>query len=768
MNKRAFAVNVLRYRWWIVLLMPLCIVVLFALNVKNAGVETDFKIWFDADSQIMKNFEHFKETFGSDDRLMIAMKSDHGVFTKEVLKSIQQMTDALWQTKFVARVDSITNFQYVHVNPDNEDEIIVENFLNDIDALTSEELESKENIARKDVQTKNLLVSQDGKSAVIIARMVYSKHLNPNDYISLYRAANSIIDTYKVDGVEYHNVGVPAYTNAFMETISSNAKLFFPIFLGTIIFLLALIFRSIWGVILPISVVILTILFVAGFTFALGYKLNTITSMFPIFIIATGIADSVHIFWTWLHKRETGVGNARSIIFTLEKNLIPALITSLTTFVGFLSLALSKIVPLQAFGLLLASGAVGAYLLSVLFLPAFLSILKPRVRTKDAKTQRLQQWSKSYTRFIVRYDKVIIAVCAVGTLFCSFGIKNVSVDTEFAKQFDEKTPIRKSAEFVEKNIGGTISLELIVDSKEKSGINQPQLMKDVDAFSEAFMKRFDRIRHVNSLTQVVKKYHQLMNGGDEAFYRIPDSKELISQYLLLYSLSLPSGMGINDMMDVDQRYLRVTAMMNIASEAQKLEMYRWTKAWWKENSTYGATLEGITMISGHMRIQLTETMIWSIISSLLLVTFIFGLAVRSGFFMLISALPNLAPLLIAVGLTGWLDINLDLGMAIVFVIIIGIATDDTVHFLSKYKEGISHGKTPMEAIEWALNFSASAIVITTLILVIGFGTFLWSDFAVYKNFGFLSSIALVLAMVFDLVLVPASLSFLSDRKGKTV
>ena len=229
------------------------------------------------------------------------------------------------------------------------------------------------------------MVSADGKSAVIVARMVYSEHLKPADYIALHKSANAIIEQNRLRGVEYYSMGVPAYTNAFMSTISSNAKIFFPVFLLAIIALLALIFRNIWGVVLPITVVVLTILFIAGFTFGLGYKLNTITSMFPIFIIAIGIADSIHIFWVWKHKREEGANNEESVIFSIEKNFMPALITSLTTFAGFISLGISKIVPMQAFGILLASGAVMAFLLSILLLPAFLSVIHPKIKVKKTK-----------------------------------------------------------------------------------------------------------------------------------------------------------------------------------------------------------------------------------------------------------------------------------------------------------------------------------------------------------------------------------------------
>lgn len=759
MNKKIkFALAIIKYRWAIVILAPMLIVLLFSLNIKNAGIETDFNIWFDKDSKIMKNFNKFKQTFGNDARVMLALRSEDGIFKKEVLKNIQNITEALWQTKYVARVDSISNFQYAYVKTEDEDEIIVEDFLGDIDTLSPKEIRAKKIIATTDIQTKNLLISQDGKTAVILARMVYSKNLNPDTYISLYNSTNEIIEKYKIEGVEYHNIGIPAYTHAFVDAISSNGKIFFPVFLCSIIILLAIIFRNIWSVLLPISVVIFTILFISGFTFGLGYKLNTITSMFPIFIIAIGIADSIHIFWVWKHKREEGLSNHKSLIYSIEKNFTPALITSLTTFAGFITLAVSKLVPLQAFGLLLASGAVMAFILSISFLPALLSVINPRIKKQEVQTSRQKELISNYTSFVIRNDKVIIILSILFILVCAVGIKDVSIDTEFAKQFDEDTAIRKSANFVEKHISGTVPIEIIIDSKEESGINNPKFMNDVTNFSEDFMNKFERIRHINSLTQIVKKYHKLMNADKEEFYKIPKSKELISQYLLLYSLSLPQGMGINDMMDINRRYLRVSAMINIASEKQKLEMYEWTQDWWKNNSQYTATIEGVSMISGHMRLELTNTLIKSISLALIFVTLIFWFTFKSKFYMLVSTLPNIAPLLIAVGLTGWFGINLDLGMAIVFVVIIGIAIDDTVHFLSKYKAATLEGKNTRESIEEAVLLSGNAIIITTIILVLGFGTFLFSDFALYSNFGLLSSISLFLAMVFDLLLLPAILS----------
>jgi len=764
MTKRKFAFNIIRYRWYILTVLPLFIVVLFAINIKNAGIETNWRIWFDEKSQIMKNFDKFRNTFGSDDRILVALRSENGIFHKEVLINIQNLTNEFWNMKNIARVDSLSNFQYSYVNKNDEDVIIVEDFLKDIQVLSKTELLQKEKIALSDNQIKNLFISRDGKSAMIIIRMIYSEKLKPQDYINLYHDVNTIIDKHRLKSVVYHNVGMPAFSTAFAKAIQSNFSIFIPLLLGSIALLFILIFRNLNSLLLTLTIVVLATLFIAGFTFALGYKLNTLTSMFPIFVIAIGIADSIHIYWTWLYKRKQGISNTKSVVFAIEKNVFPAFITSITTFVGFLSLAISKIVTLQAFGILVATGAVIAFILSITFLPAFLSVLDLSVKTKISENKKKKEFINSYVNFLISHHKKVIVFCFIFIALSFIGLKNVSVDTQFLKQFSEDSEIRKSASFVEKYIGGTIPIEIIVDSKKDFNVNNPKFLQDVENFSISFQKEFAQVRHITSLIDVVKKYNKLMQGDKEEFYEIPKSKELISQYLLLYSLSLPQGMGINDLMDVNKRYLRVTAMINLSSEEEKLKMYRFSKNWWEKNSEFSASIEGMALITAHMRTELTKTMIKSISVALILVTIIFYFTFKSRFFMAISAIPNIAPLLVTIGLIGWFGLNVDLSMAIVFIIIIGVAIDDTVHFLSKYQVAFQRTKNTIEAIQESLLFSGSAIIITTLVLVLGFGIFLFSNFALYSNFGLMSGLSLFLAMVFDLLLLPAILIYFNMKK----
>lgn len=753
---------IIKYRWAIVILLPLVCIGIFALNVHKAEFETDWKMWFDEDSHIVKNYDHFKDSFGTDDMAIIVIHNEKGVFNRAQIKNIEKLTNLLWQTKSISRVDSLTNFQHVRVSEKDEDEIIVEDLFKKGEELTPQSLQIKKNIALSEPDLVDRIVSKDGKTTFIIGRMVYSKKMEVNKYLALHETLEDMVKNNALENSTYILAGIPTYTNAFSSTIKDNMSFFSPLLFISVLILLAIIFRNIWGVLLPLFVIILTILSTLGISFMLGYQLNTMTSMLPIFIIAIGIADSVHFIWLWIHQRREGKENEEAVLYALEKNMLPAFLTSITTFFGFISLAISKIIPLQAFGISTALGVVIAFLISVSFVPAFLYIIKPRIKLKKIENEKVAKLIQNYTNFIINHDKIIVFASVFVILICTVGVIHVSVNTDFLEQFDKQSQIRKDVEFIEKKLGGTIGLETIIDSKKKNGINEPKFLALVEKFANEFKDKFEPVTNNHSVINVVKKYEQLMHGGKEEFYKIPNSKDLVSQYLLLYSLSLPQGMGVNDMFDISKRYLRLTNMMKATNELQKMQMYDWTTKWW-DKTEYSATLEGSTIISSYIRIELTYTLIKSILLALFLVTVILFVSFRKKLYIIASMIPNLLPLLLTFGLAGWLAINIDLGIAIVAVMIIGIAVDDTIHFLAKYQNARKMGKSVKESIEFSLLLGGSAIVFTTIILVVGFGLFILSDFAVYKNFGFLSSVALLSAMVLDLFFLPALLNILEKK-----
>jgi predicted RND superfamily exporter protein len=327
------------------------------------------------------------------------------------------------------------------------------------------------------------------------------------------------------------------------------------------------------------------------------------------------------------------------------------------------------------------------------------------------------------------------------------------VDSNTVRYFKEDVPFRTTVEFMQENLTGPMSYEIVVDSGEKDGIKSPEFMKTVERFYGEFHAAYPDVRHIASLVDVVKTFNEVMNGSKT----IPDDKNLIAQYLLLYSLSLPQGMEINDRMDVDEQLLRVTALVNVVDTSLDLEMIEWAENWWTE-TPYSAVLNGQTVMFAHMQYDVTDTLINSIALAITVVSIMMMLIFRNLRMIPLFIIPNILPITLVVGVMGWLGMTIDIGVAISGAIIIGVAVDDTIHFLVKYREARRRGETLEESLAYVMQYAGSAIIFTTLILSIAFMIFVFSQFLPNVHFGIVTAIALVIAVLVDLLMLPAVLS----------
>ena len=258
---------------------------------------------------------------------------------------------------------------------------------------------------------------------------------------------------------------------------------------------------------------------------------------------------------------------------------------------------------------------------------------------------------------------------------------------------------------------------------------------------------------------VVKTFNEVMTGSKS----IPDDKNLIAQYLLLYSLSLPQGMEINDRMDIDERLLRVSASMNMSDSSKDLEMTGWVEDWWKP-TPYSADVNGQTLMFAHMQHDVTDTLIESITLAIIAISIVMLLIFRNWRMLPLFIVPNILPIALVVGVMGWLKIDIDMGVAVSGAIIIGVAVDDTIHFLVKYIEARKRGENLQDAMKYVMSYAGSAIVFTSIILCVAFLVFIFSDFNPNYHFGIVTASALVIAVVVDLVALPALLSLIDNRK----
>ena len=715
-------------------------------------MDGSYRIWFAEDSKILTDYDNFRSTFGNDDALVITFQDKNGIFTKKALQSIDNITQALWKMKYIARVDSITNYQYVHGNPDEPDDIVVEDFIKHIQDATPTYLANRKNIAVNDPLVVDGFISRDGTTTMISARLTPKVNDNSDKSLEIMKLVHEILaPEIERTGYKYWLNGGPALNHAFV-TIGMADMVFIPIILIASILLLLLLFRRISGALIPIGVVIFTFLTVLAIQVLLGYKLNNFTINLPVFIVAIGIADAVHIYSIWLLHRKEGHENIIAVQQSLTKNFLPIFLTSLTTTIGFATLTISEVIPVFTLGVATASGAVLAFILSVVWMPSVLLILKKEF--KPSKVKRVEEKKPlQYGKFIVKHDKKIAIITTLIFSIIAIGLTKIKVDSNTIRYFDKDVEIRQSTEFMMKNLTGPMAYEIVIDSKEERGIKEPTFLKTVELFYKDFQKSFPDARHLNSLMDTIKRFNKVVNNSDE----IPNNKNLIAQYLLLYSLSLPQGMEINDKLDIKEQKLRVTARMNIVDTSKDLEMINYVSAWW-ENTPYTASVQGQTAMFAYMQKDVTNTLIYSLSLAILLVSLVMLLIFKRFKILWVFILPNILPVILVIGLMGWMGITVDIGVAIAGAIIIGVAVDDTIHFLVKYFEARKQGLSIEETFDEVLRYAGKAILFTTIILSISFSLFAFSTFTPNQNFGVVTAFALVVALVIDLLLLPALLS----------
>ena len=745
-----------KFRWLIAIGIPLLVLVLSS-NLKHIEMDGSYRIWFGKDSKILTDYDNFRKTFGNDDGVVIVFKDENGIFSKKALASIDRITQALWKTKYIARVDSLTNYQYVHANPKEPDDIVVEDFIQNIDKATPKYLANRKEIATTDPLVVDAFISKDGTTTMISARLTPKVNDDSDKSLIIMDSLEKILAPEReLTGYKYWLNGGPALNKAFVVIGTSDAMTFTPLVLLASMILLLLLFRRVSGSLIPIGVVVFTFLTVLAVQVLLGYKLNNFTANLPVFVVAIGIADAVHIYSVWLiHKRE-GMENERAVFESMKKNFLPIFLTSLTTAIGFATLTISEVIPILTLGIATASGAVLAFIISVVWMPALLLLLKKPMKAHVVEATKSKE-PLGYGRFIVNHAKKIVWITTGVFVLLSIGLFQVKVDSNTIRYFDKTVEIRKSTEFMMKNLTGPMAYEIVVDSKVKDGIKNPKFMKTVERFYQEFQADFPEVRHLASLMDTVKRFNKVVDGKDE----IPQSQNLIAQYLLLYSLSLPQGMEINDKMDIHEQKLRITGQMDIVDTSKDLEMMAYIENWWSKTE-YSATVQGQTAMFAHMQKDVTDTLIYSLSLAIFLVTMVMFFIFRRLSILWVFILPNILPVILVVGLMGWIGISIDIGVAIAGAIIIGVAVDDTIHFLVKYFDARKRGLNIEDTFDEVLRYAGKAILFTTIILSVSFSMFAFSEFSPNQNFGIVTAFALMIAFVVDLLLLPALLS-LADK-----
>ncbi|HIP30695.1 MAG TPA: hypothetical protein EYG83_07780 [Sulfurospirillum arcachonense] len=740
-----------KFKYKLIILITV-IVALLSISLKNLDYEGSYKIWFDQDSKIIKDYESFRSTFSGDDRFAIAFEDKNGIFTEKAINVILDLTKKLHQIKGVQKVDSLTNYQHIS---SFEDDIIIENFI-----VNTQNLDEKKRLALTDDLILNQLISKSATTTMLSVKL--ANDISSNEEVNIYvmEEIQKILNTESEEtNYKFYTTGVPAITASLVTISQHDAMILMPMAVVIVVILLFLIFRNIIGVLVPSVVVVFTFLTVLSIQILLGYKLNNFTVNIPSFISAITIADAMHLYLGWVYYKLSGENTKKAVHMALEKNLLPIALTSITTAIGFASLGFSEIEPISTLGIAITSGALLAFVFSITIVPAILLLLPEEHPVGSFSFINFSN-IKGYGAFISRNDKKIVFSFVFLFAILIYGLNFIKVDSNSIKYFGEDTTVRSGANFLEKELTGAMVYEVILNSKQREGAKNPKFLNTIVKFEKELAQRYNNITFDFSLKDIVVRMQNVLNK--EALTAIPKSQNLVAQYLLLYSMSLPQGMEINDKIDTTEQYLRLTLNSNIQDTSKDLEMISWIESWW-EGHHYAAEVQGQTMIFAHMQSSITDTLIFSISLTLLIVILLMYFIFRNIKMLWIFILPNIAPIVLVLGIMGYAGLNIDIGIAISAAVILGISVDDTIHFFTKYFDAIKT-KSFEESIDHVLKYSGSAMILTTIILSFTFSIFMFSSFVPNVNFAIVTICALNIALLLDLVLLPALLSLFFNKK----
>ncbi len=628
---------------------------------------------------------------------------------------------------------------------------------------TTNELKEKGTIALNEKLVRDLLISKDGKTAQII---ITPKLPDNAQKESLYFLShiNRILkkenERQKALGTEdkFHIAGLPQMVVAFSDYIEKDFKLMIPIMFGLILLTLLVLFRSGWGMISPILVVIFSIVGTAGLAGFIGYEVNNITSLVPQILMAIGIADSIHILSIFFRELRHGKSKKESMITSIKLNLLPCFLTSVTTSLGFLSLLSSISPPIRVLGVIIAIGSLLAFVITVTFLPALLTVLPFSKKVSHQKEQALA-WTRSLGHFVIQRRTPILASISILTVVFTIFITTINVDNNPVNYFKKGTYFRDAMDFVDEKIKGANMIEVSIDSMKKDGVKDPRFLKKVGKLQEYLEKEPTfQVSHTNSLGDIIKTVNMRLNNDKKDYYTIPDDRLLLAEDLFLYTQSAPSGRNINNQVNGEMSKIRLTVRRPSTSSEEGLRVMAGMDDYIAKNmSEYKTQITGQMAIFNYIAPKMSRGMILGLIIAIGVITILLMITFKSVKMGLLSLIPNLVPLLLMFGLVGITGTDLNVGLSMVAVIALGIVVDDTIHFMTKYLRARKMGKSVVESVYQVFHDVGSAILFTSVVLSLGFGIFIFSSFGMNRDLGVFTAFTMVVALALDLLFLPALL-----------
>jgi len=746
--------------FWVILIC-IAFVVVSAMGAGKLVFKNDYRVFFSEENPQLTAFEAMQKVYSKSDNVsFIVSPKDGNVFTSEHLSALKALTKSSWQVPYSTRVDSVTNFQFTY---SEEDDMIVEDLVMSTKSLTVEQLDTIKKIAINEPLLLNKVISKTGHVSIVNVT-VQLPGIDPISETPEVAASVRAIQAQflaEYPEVDVYLSGMIMMNASFGESSISDSATLIPLMFLVVIVTIGLLLRTVTGTISTVLIIVMSIVTTMGLAGWLGFYLTGPSSSAPTMIMTLAVADCIHILTSVLYEMRQGVAKRTAIARSLHINFQPILLTSVTTAIGFLSMNFSDSPPFRDLGNLVAIGVMLAFVFSITIFPALLTVLPVKV-SKQSEVKK--DVMAKLADFVITKRRCLLPVTSFFIIASVLFIPNNELNDDFVKYFDETVPFRTATDYMQENLSGMMLVEISVKTGKSSGINDPEYLNSISDFSDWLRER-PETDHVNTITDTLKRLNKNMHGDDPNWYKLPDSQEMSAQFLLLYEMSLPYGLDLNNQLDVDKSSSRIVVTFKNMTSNEIINIEQDMIDWFDQYAPqYEVDFASPGLMFAHIGQRNIISMIIGTTLALVLISILLGFALKSWRFGLISLLPNLAPAAIGFGLWGLYSGQVGLSLSVVIGMTLGIVVDDTVHFLSKYLHARrNNDANAEEAVHYAFDHVGRALWVTTFVLVAGFTVLAQSSFKLNSDMGLLTALTIFVALVVDFLFLPPLLIAL-DKK----
>ena len=711
--------------------------------------EADYKVFFDKTNPQLVEFEKVQNIYTKNDNIFFIIKAREGdIFEPDTLKAIVKLTDEAWKIPYAIRVDSLSNYQYSQVNGDDID---VGDLVGGTRLSTPSGIQKIREIALNEPTLVKRVIASDGRATGVNVTLQLPDD-NPMAVLAPVTHAKQLIQTLKEahPNLQFGMTGIAPISASYPEAAQRDMQLLIPLMYGVILLIMVAFLRSIYCTLATGLLIGITTYATTGTIGWLAIKMTPPTSIVPTIILTIIVADSIHIMVSMLQQMRSGMDRNSAIKESLRLNLQPVLLTSVTTMIGFLSFNFSDCPPYRDLGNFAAIGCLLGFCFTLSILPGLLSLLPIKVNTARSASPLMAHLA---TAIISRKKLLPFLVLSIAVILGLFSFRN-RIDDHIIENFDKTFQIRLDSELAVNNLTGIYQIEFHVDSGTPGGITHWEYTSKLEKFAN-WLRAQPEVVHVDSFTDVLKRQNQVMNFDQKEYYTIPKDADLAAQYLLMHEFSLPYGLDLKKQVSMDHGATRLVVTLGRLSTQEIKDVKIKAEQWLLKETGWKVRGSGVPVIFAYLSHKNIKSMIRGTILALLCISITILIAFRNIRLLVINLIPNLIPPIMGFGVWGILVSYVATPASMVTAACLGLIVDDTVHIISKYvrlrkEKQISREEAARQTIETV----GAAVLITSVLLGAGFVILSLSPFRMNSDFGLLSAIIIVFAVLTDLLLLP--------------